>query len=122
MRVALIVLFQCALALALAKRAVHRRKQDTSAYCGQWDSITATSRYSLLVNQWGLADASAGSSCAQVISVSGDAVAWMTNWTWSGGMEVKSFTNVQLNEGIHTRLSAINSIPVRVYTRRRNRH
>src|SRR5882762_7237299 len=100
MLIALIALFRCTLALALATSAAHqRRRQDTSMHCGQWDSIAATSRYSILVDQWGATSASAGSSCAQVKSVSGNTVSWTTNWTWTGGMEVKSFSNVQLNRG-----------------------
>ncbi|KAJ2987233.1 hypothetical protein NUW54_g9487 [Trametes sanguinea] len=38
---------------------------------------------------------------------------WMpkTTWTWTGGTGVKSFTNVQLNQGINKQLSAISSMP-----------
>ena len=42
------------------------------------------------------------------------AAAWVNNWTWTGGTGVKSYTDLQLNEGINKQLSAINSMPVRL--------
>ena len=88
-----------------------KRQLDTSAHCGQWDNITVGS-YSLLLDQWGKDGATSGSQCAHLTSLSGSTVAWATNWTWTGGTGVKSFTNIQLNQGINRQLSAIGSMPV----------
>ncbi|KAI0071600.1 glycoside hydrolase family 12 protein, partial [Panus rudis PR-1116 ss-1] len=87
-----------------------RASIDTSSHCGQWDVVTA-GPYSLLLDQWGKDGATSGSQCANLISLSGSTVSWKTTWTWVGGNGVKSFTNIQLNEGINKQLSAIKSIP-----------
>ncbi|THH16069.1 hypothetical protein EW146_g4523 [Bondarzewia mesenterica] len=97
--------------LVLASPVEHfRRQSDTSFHCGTWDSVTAGS-YSLLLDQWGASGASSGQSCAAVTSLSGSTVAWTNNWTWTGGTGVKSYTNMQLNQGINQKLSAISSMP-----------
>jgi len=82
---------------------------DTSVHCGQWDTVTA-GNYELLLDQWGISSAS-GSQCAHVTSMSGSTIAWTTNWTWTGGSGVKTFTDMQLNAGIGKQLSAIGSMP-----------
>jgi xyloglucan-specific endo-beta-1,4-glucanase len=87
-----------------------RASIDTSSHCGQWDTVTAGS-YSLLLDQWGASGATSGSQCANLISLSGSTLSWKTTWTWTGGSGVKSFTNVQLNQGINKQLSAISSMP-----------
>lgn len=85
---------------------------DTSVYCGQWDSVAA-GPYSLLLNLWGESAATSGSQCSHLTSLDGTTVAWVTNWTWAGAStSVKSFSNIQLNEGINTQVSAISSMPV----------
>lgn len=84
---------------------------DTSVYCGQWDSV-AVGSYSLLLDLWGESGATSGSQCSHLTSLDGSTVSWMTNWTWVGGTGVKSFSNIQLNEGINTQVSAISSMPV----------
>lgn len=84
---------------------------DTSVYCGQWDSVAAGS-YSLLLDLWGESGATSGSQCSQLTSLDGSTVSWTTNWTWVGGTGVKSFSNIQLNDGINTQVSAISSMPV----------
>lgn len=84
---------------------------DTSVYCGQWDSVAAGS-YSLLLDLWGESGATSGSQCSHLTSLDGSTVSWTTNWTWVGGTGVKSFSNIQLNEGINTQVSAISSMPV----------
>ena len=90
-----------------------RASVDTSVHCGQWDTVTAGS-YSLLLDLWGESGATSGSQCANLVSLDGSTVAWSTNWTWVGSSGVKSFSNVQLNEGINTQLSAIENMPVRM--------
>ncbi|KAI0313955.1 concanavalin A-like lectin/glucanase domain-containing protein [Amylostereum chailletii] len=100
-----------ALPFAVSAGPFAKRQQDTSQHCGQWDSIAVGSTYSLLLDQWGLSGASSGSDCAQLTSVSGSTVAWKTTWTWTGGTGVKSFTNVQLDQGLNQQLSSISSIP-----------
>ncbi|KAI8970911.1 concanavalin A-like lectin/glucanase [Trametes punicea] len=98
------------LASALPADLVPRQSVDTSSHCGQWDVVTA-GPYSLLLDQWGKDGATSGSQCANIISLSGNTISWRTNWTWTGGTGVKSFTNVQLNQGINQQLSAIQSMP-----------
>lgn len=85
---------------------------DTSSYCGQWDTVTA-SPYILNLDQWGISGAT-GSDCANLISLSGTTIAWESTWSWSGGSGVKTFTNIELTEGINALLSDISSIEVRV--------
>lgn len=84
---------------------------DTSVYCGQWDSV-AVGSYSLLLDLWDESGATSGSQCSHLTSLDGSTVSWTTNWTWVGGTGVKSFSNIQLNEGINTQVSAISSMPV----------
>ena len=88
-----------------------RASVDSSVHCGQWDTVTAGS-YSLLLDLWGESGATSGSQCANLVSLDGSTVAWTTNWTWSGGNGVKTFTDIQLNQGIGTQLSKIKSMPV----------
>lgn len=102
--------------LALASLSVFLASAlDTSSHCGQWDSIDTGIQYSILLDQWGASGASSGVSCASLTSVSGSSVAWVNNWTWTGGTGVKSFTDVQLNDGVNQQLSAIGSMPVRIF-------
>jgi hypothetical protein len=56
--------------------------------------------------------ADVGSGCASVTSLSGTTVAWTTNWNWAGSGDIKSYTNMQLNDGVNQQLSNIGSIPV----------
>ncbi|KAI0087216.1 concanavalin A-like lectin/glucanase [Irpex rosettiformis] len=87
-----------------------RASVDTSSHCGQWDTVTA-GPYTLFLDLWGESGASSGSQCSNVVSLSGSTIAWKTTWTWTGGSGVKSFSNIQLNNGINKQLSAISSIP-----------
>ncbi|KDQ53841.1 glycoside hydrolase family 12 protein [Jaapia argillacea MUCL 33604] len=96
--------------LTLAAPSPRATTINTAVYCGQWDSVTA-GEYSLLLDQWGESGATSGSDCAQLVSLSGTTLAWKTNWTWTGGTGVKSFTNIQLNTGINQQLSAITTMP-----------
>jgi len=88
------------------------KRVDTSEVCGQYDTVTA-GNYELLTDLWGESDATSGSQCSQITSQSGSDIAWTTTWTWTGGSSVKSFSNIQLNEGINVQLSTISSMPVR---------
>ncbi|KAJ3551741.1 hypothetical protein NM688_g4530 [Phlebia brevispora] len=87
-----------------------RASIDTSSHCGQWDTVTA-GQYSLLLDLWGESGATSGSQCASLVSLNGNTISWKTNWTWTGGSGVKSFTNMQLNQGLNQQLSAISSMP-----------
>jgi xyloglucan-specific endo-beta-1,4-glucanase len=89
----------------------HVRAVDTTPFSGQYDSVN-TGQYSLLNNLWGESDAASGSQTSQITSMKGSTIAWKTNWTWTGGTQVKSFANIQLNTGINQQLSAISSMPV----------
>ncbi|KAJ7233867.1 concanavalin A-like lectin/glucanase [Mycena haematopus] len=84
---------------------------DTSSHCGQYDLVVLHGTYTLLLDQWGMASATSGSNCAAIASLSGSTVAWSSTWTWNGGYDVKSFNNMNLNNGLNKQLSAIQSIP-----------
>ncbi|KII85971.1 glycoside hydrolase family 12 protein [Plicaturopsis crispa FD-325 SS-3] len=91
--------------------AAPRADIDTSYHCGQWDTVAVGSTYTLNLDLWGESGATSGSQCSALTSVSGSTVAWVTNWTWTGGTGVKSFSSMQLDAGINQQLSAISSIP-----------
>lgn len=76
---------------------------------GQWDSAQ-TDEYILYINQWGKDNADSGEACGALTSESGDSVGWTTNWTWSGGEGVKSYTNINARNNLNLQLSAISSI------------
>ena len=99
---------------AAAPAELAKRQIDTSSHCGQWDTVTA-GQYELFLDQWGASGATSGQQCANIVSLSGNTIAWKTTWTWTGGTGVKSFTNIQLNQGINKQLSAISSMPVRPF-------
>jgi len=78
--------------------------------CERWGVVKA-SPYELQSNLWGASGASSGNQCTNFTSMNGNTVSWSTSWTWTGGNEVKSFSNIQLNSGIGKQLSAISSMP-----------
>ncbi|KAG9318317.1 glycoside hydrolase family 12 protein [Chiua virens] len=82
----------------------------STTVCGAQDTVTSGS-YSLSTNLWGESGATSGRQCSTLESVYGNIVAWYTNWTWTGGTGVKSFSNIQLNTGINRQLSEITTIP-----------
>lgn len=91
---------------------------QSSAICGQFDSIV-DGPFTLFNDQFGSGSAISGSQCAEILSLSEDTktVSWSTNWTWVNGASgggVKSFANINLNEGVGVQLSKISSIPVSV--------
>ena len=90
---------------------VARQTVDTSQHCGQWDTVNA-GPYTMFLDLWGKDGASSGSQCSQITSLSGSTIAWKTTWKWVGGNGVKSFSNIQLNQGINKQLSQIKSMPV----------
>jgi len=98
--------------VAFASAATLAKRQDTAEYCGQWDAVVADP-YTLYLDQWGMDNADSGSACASIVSLSGNTIAWKNDWSWTGGTGVKSYTNINLNEGIGGQLSSISSIPVR---------
>ncbi|KAG6830172.1 hypothetical protein H0H92_001902 [Tricholoma furcatifolium] len=87
-----------------------RQSIDTTTHCGQWDTVVA-GQYTLYLDQWGESGATSGSDCATLTSLSGTTIAWNTNWTWTGGTGVKSFTNIALDDGLNVQLSTLKSIP-----------
>jgi xyloglucan-specific endo-beta-1,4-glucanase len=90
---------------------VHARSLDTSTITGKWESVEV-GQYSLLNNLWNEQNAAWGYQGSQLTSLSGSTIAWTTTYTWTGGSQVKSFANIQLNTGINQQLSEIYSIPV----------
>jgi len=107
---ALIAPFLALSAVAAPAELVSRQSVDTSSHCGQWDTVTAGS-YTMFLDLWGESGATSGSQCSQITSLSGSTIAWKTTWNWVGGNGVKSFSNIQLNQGINKQLSAIKSMP-----------
>lgn len=91
-------------------RKVHARAVDTTLLTGQWDSVHA-GQYSLFNDLWNEKNATWGSQESQITSFSGSTIGWTTTYTWTGGSQVKTFANVQLNAGINQQLSTISSIP-----------
>ncbi len=86
--------------------------------CNPTGSIDA-GRYWINNNQWGR-DAGTGSQCIWKYCMNGDALAWGTSWTWSGGdNQVKSYASVVLgwqwgwkvqNTGLPVQISANDSV------------
>ena len=94
-----------------------RQSIDTSNHCGQWDVVSA-GPYALLTDLWGASGATSGSQCSNLVSLSGNTISWKTTWDWVGGNGVKSFSNIQLNQGINKQLKSINSMPVSILCNR----
>lgn len=85
-------------------------KRQATTVCGQWDSVP-TGSYTVYQNLWGMDQASSGSQCTSVDSLSGSTLSWSTSWSWQGGAgQVKSFANTGLNFDAR-QLSSISSIP-----------
>jgi len=93
----------------------HKRATDTSPIAGKFDSVSV-GQYSVLNNLWGEADAESGSQTTQFLSLTGDDISWKTTWDWTGGWQIKSYANAQLDVGINQQLSAISSMPVGLIT------
>ncbi|KAG7095202.1 hypothetical protein E1B28_005978 [Marasmius oreades] len=108
--VALITLLPFIYAAPVTENGLVKRQIDTSQHCGQWDTVVA-GQYTLYLDQWGMGNAQSGQSCANLISLSGTTISWKNTWNWVGGNGVKSYTNVNLNNGLNKQLSAIKSIP-----------
>ncbi|KAG6376798.1 glycoside hydrolase family 12 protein [Boletus reticuloceps] len=85
-------------------------RHRANTVCDKFESVPSGS-YSLLNNLWGESSATSGRQCSTLKSVNGNTVSWSTEWAWSGGYDVKSFANIQLNEGVNQQLSAITSMP-----------
>lgn len=88
-----------------------RQSIDTTVHCGQFDTATEGS-YTLFLDQFGSGGATSGSQCAHATALNGNTVSWATNWTWTGGSGVKSFSNIGQNANIGLELSTITAIPV----------
>ncbi|KAF7324714.1 Glycoside hydrolase family 12 protein [Mycena kentingensis (nom. inval.)] len=91
---------------------VEKRQVDTGTHCRLAPNPALPRQpYTLFLNQWGRAGATSGSDCASIRSLSGTTISWTTTWTWNGGNGVKSYTNINANNGINRQLSAIRTIP-----------
>ncbi|KAH7128379.1 concanavalin A-like lectin/glucanase domain-containing protein [Dendryphion nanum] len=92
--------------IAVAAPAPIERRADM---CGQWDS-TVSGVYTLYNNLWGRDDATSGSQCTTLDSVSGSTIKWHAKWTWVGGPgHVKSYPNV-VTKFTQKALSAVSSL------------
>lgn len=110
-QVALPLLFSGA---AIAAPAVSKTlKARSTQICGQYDSVV-TGAYTVYQDLWGEAQATSGSQCSTVESLSGTTIAWSTSWSWAGASSsVKSYANVALNSVVTAgvQVSSISSIP-----------
>ena len=98
-----------------------RQSTDTSVICGQFDSLVI-GPYTLFNDQFGSSGASSGSQCAHATSLDGTDISWVTNWTWTGGNGVKSFSNINLDANIGRQLSDITSLQARRSTSEQYQH
>lgn len=102
----LISLGLAGIALATPTKSIEKR----ASLCGQWDS-QVTGSYTVYNDLWGEAEATSGSQCTTINSLSGNTLAWETEWTWVGGSSsVKSFANAAYSFTAK-QLSSITSIP-----------
>jgi len=88
-------------------------------FCGQWDTTTTSSGYTIFNNLWGESAATSGSQCTGLDSSSGNTVAWHTSWTWAGGnFNVKSFANAgkSFTPGLVSSLASVPTTMVYTYT------
>jgi len=77
---------------------------------GPFDCDTA-GQFSLCQNLWGRS-AGVGNQTSTMMSASGDAITWFTNYTWANGPNnVKSYANVESNTAKGVQLSAVTSAP-----------
>jgi xyloglucan-specific endo-beta-1,4-glucanase len=99
------------IAVALAKPVPTPTIQERSTtICGQWDTVV-TGTYTVYDDFWGEANASSGSQCTTVDSVSDGTLVWSTSWTWAGGSsDVKSYANAVVTMDAQE-ISTITSIP-----------
>lgn len=82
---ALLAVGSTSLALAAPTTTVEKRAD----FCGQWDS-KVTGAYTVYNNLWGQAQATSGSQCTGVDSLSGSTLKWHTSWSWAGGFVMPS--------------------------------
>ena len=65
-----------------------------------------------------MSDVTTGSQCSTLVSVHDiNTVEWSTYWWSNYTSDIKSFSNIQLNDEIHKQLSALSSMPVRFLQR-----
>jgi xyloglucan-specific endo-beta-1,4-glucanase len=96
------------LAAASPTRVLEKRAAVTT-WCDSFGSLE-TGGYTVYHNNWGAAEATSGSQCTTLDSVTSGSVVWSTSWTWAGGSSnVKSYSNVALD--VDTQLSSLSSIP-----------
>ncbi|MCJ1356827.1 MAG: hypothetical protein MMC33_006823 [Icmadophila ericetorum] len=99
-----------ALTISLTLASPTNTLEKRASQCGQYQS-ESTGSYTLATNGWGWSDATSGSQCSQLNSLSGSTVAWSTSWTWAGGPNnVKSYTNIQSSAFVSKELSAYKTI------------
>jgi xyloglucan-specific endo-beta-1,4-glucanase len=104
--IVLIGLGLAGIASATPTKSIEKR----ASFCGQWDS-QVTGSYTVYNDLWGEADATSGSQCTTIDSLSDNTLAWETAWTWVGGSSnVKSFANAAYTFTAQ-QVSSIKSIP-----------
>lgn len=71
-------------------------KERSTETCDQWGEIE-TGSYIVYNDLWGEAEATSGSQCTTVNSLTNNILSWSTSWSWAGGStDVKSFADVSL--------------------------
>ena len=98
--------------VALASPTFQLEKRAAQTTCGRYDQISEAP-YTIYTDLWG-EDGYTGNGNGQCLTyntVSGGAVSWSSNWTWTGGpYQVKSYSNVGLQMS-PVQVSRIQSIP-----------
>lgn len=78
---AAVILASAATALSLPSSSLQKRAE----ICGQYESVES-GPYIVYNNLWNM-DAAEGEQCTGVDSDNGTALAWHTNWSWTGRYE-----------------------------------
>lgn len=92
--------------------AQRRQTVNTTVLCSSGETATEAP-FTISLNEFGVGNGTEGSQCATVTAVNDSAISWSTNWTWTGGDGVKSFSSVNLDTAIGRTVRGITNLPVR---------
>ncbi|KAL5526262.1 hypothetical protein ACEPAF_7985 [Sanghuangporus sanghuang] len=113
----ILTLFTALLAVTAARQlssslpTAHRRRGiDASVLCGKTDS-EKEGPFTISLNEFGGGNATDGSQCIQATAQNDSTISWTTNWTWTGGDSVKSFSNVNLDTAVGRQIRDITNLP-----------
>ncbi|KAJ7040056.1 glycoside hydrolase family 12 protein [Mycena alexandri] len=109
-----------ALALSVAASPVAEKEERgltkrgavlTAQFATESEPMNCERRFILENNLWGESAATGGSQSSQVTATNGNAVAWHTIYTWTGGMSFRHHANLDLRVGLGKTVASIASIP-----------